>query len=438
MRGLLQRREDRTRADAVQRRARAPARARPRDRRPGPRDRPSGPAAGGHPRHGVPLLAVRAMRPVPPGRRDPLRPAGGVDGLHPSRRLPGAAGGSRRSARGDPEGIDPVQAAPMSCALGTAYRAVVGRGEVGRDNASRCRPGGRRDPRRPDRAPRGAGWWASTARADDRRRAELGIDARRSDDEEPSPDPGRTAPEGFDVVLDTVGHEPDAGPSPRLVRPGGRIVGVGYAPGRALGRDPEVRARGARVRGSRYAHATTSSERSDSWRPVRFARRGVDRVAHRRERRLARSKRPPRRPRGARRGGRRGRPHIPEGEDASDIVRTRLIMGAKAKTVPGRNTTAKMVAGMLRDQIQEGGLAPGTRLRQNEIAERFGVSTTPVREAFAQLQAEGLVRIDPHRGAVVSARPSRICSSTTRSARCSSRSPSRTRSNGSRRTRRRS
>src|SRR5918997_1170374 len=46
-------------------------------------------------------------------------------------------------------------------------------------------------------------------------------------------------------------------------------------------------------------------------------------------------------------------------------------------------------------------LAPGTRLRQNDVAKRFGVSTTPVREAFAQLQAEGLVRIDPHRGAVV-------------------------------------
>jgi DNA-binding GntR family transcriptional regulator len=56
---------------------------------------------------------------------------------------------------------------------------------------------------------------------------------------------------------------------------------------------------------------------------------------------------------------------------------------------------------MLRDEIQDGGLAPGTRLRQNEVAGRFGVSTTPVREAFAQLQAEGLVRIDPHRGAVV-------------------------------------
>lgn len=71
------------------------------------------------------------------------------------------------------------------------------------------------------------------------------------------------------------------------------------------------------------------------------------------------------------------------------------------KTTLGRSTTAKVVAGMLRDEIQDGTLAPGTRLRQNELAERFDVSTTPVREALAQLQAEGLVRIDPHRGAVV-------------------------------------
>jgi DNA-binding GntR family transcriptional regulator len=67
----------------------------------------------------------------------------------------------------------------------------------------------------------------------------------------------------------------------------------------------------------------------------------------------------------------------------------------------GRDTTAKVVAERLREEIQHGALAPGTRLRQNDVAQRFGVSTTPVREAFAQLQAEGLVRIDPHRGAVV-------------------------------------
>lgn len=66
-----------------------------------------------------------------------------------------------------------------------------------------------------------------------------------------------------------------------------------------------------------------------------------------------------------------------------------------------RGTTATVVADRLREEIQDGRLAPGTRLRQNEVAGRFGVSTTPVREAFAQLQAEGLVRTDPHRGAVV-------------------------------------
>jgi DNA-binding GntR family transcriptional regulator len=65
------------------------------------------------------------------------------------------------------------------------------------------------------------------------------------------------------------------------------------------------------------------------------------------------------------------------------------------------HTTAKVVAGLLRDEIQSGTLSPGVRLRQNETAQRFGVSATPVREAFAQLEAEGLIRIDPHRGAVV-------------------------------------
>jgi len=60
-----------------------------------------------------------------------------------------------------------------------------------------------------------------------------------------------------------------------------------------------------------------------------------------------------------------------------------------------------VVAERLREEIQDGTLAPGTRLRQNEVADRFEVSTTPVREAFAQLQAEGLIRVDPHRGAVV-------------------------------------
>ena len=45
--------------------------------------------------------------------------------------------------------------------------------------------------------------------------------------------------------------------------------------------------------------------------------------------------------------------------------------------------------------------SPAHRLRQVELAQRFGVSTTPVREALAALQSEGLVRLHPQRGAVV-------------------------------------
>lgn len=64
-------------------------------------------------------------------------------------------------------------------------------------------------------------------------------------------------------------------------------------------------------------------------------------------------------------------------------------------------TTSGAVADWLRDKIRRGELPPGTRLRQEGVADRLGVSTTPVREAFKALQGEGLLTLDPHRGAVV-------------------------------------
>jgi DNA-binding GntR family transcriptional regulator len=64
-------------------------------------------------------------------------------------------------------------------------------------------------------------------------------------------------------------------------------------------------------------------------------------------------------------------------------------------------TRAQQVAERLQSEIVSGGFPPGTRLRQGDIATRYGVSTTPVREAFALLQSLGLVRIDAHRGAIV-------------------------------------
>lgn len=64
-------------------------------------------------------------------------------------------------------------------------------------------------------------------------------------------------------------------------------------------------------------------------------------------------------------------------------------------------TVAGIVAERLRAEIVAGERAPGSRLPQVEIARRLGVSTTPVREALAMLQREGLVRLHPQRGAVV-------------------------------------
>lgn len=57
----------------------------------------------------------------------------------------------------------------------------------------------------------------------------------------------------------------------------------------------------------------------------------------------------------------------------------------------------------LRKAILSGELAAGSQLRQDEIAERFGMSRIPVREALRLLEAEGLVTLHPNRGAVVSA-----------------------------------
>jgi DNA-binding GntR family transcriptional regulator len=59
----------------------------------------------------------------------------------------------------------------------------------------------------------------------------------------------------------------------------------------------------------------------------------------------------------------------------------------------------------VRDQLQhailEGVLQPGERLRAEALAQRFGTSRTPVREALLQLEAQGLVEVEPNRGAVV-------------------------------------
>ena len=64
-------------------------------------------------------------------------------------------------------------------------------------------------------------------------------------------------------------------------------------------------------------------------------------------------------------------------------------------------TSAERALHALRELILGGELAPGARLGEVELAERLGVSRTPVREALSRLAAEGLVEIQPNRGARV-------------------------------------
>lgn len=58
--------------------------------------------------------------------------------------------------------------------------------------------------------------------------------------------------------------------------------------------------------------------------------------------------------------------------------------------------------GILRERIRSGELPPGTRLRQERLAEELGISRTPLREALRLLAADGLVELQVNRGAVVS------------------------------------
>jgi DNA-binding GntR family transcriptional regulator len=66
-----------------------------------------------------------------------------------------------------------------------------------------------------------------------------------------------------------------------------------------------------------------------------------------------------------------------------------------------RTTLPLNAAGRLRQMIFDGALGPSERLNERALCERLGISRTPLREALRLLAAEGLVRVEPNRGAIV-------------------------------------
>ena len=76
----------------------------------------------------------------------------------------------------------------------------------------------------------------------------------------------------------------------------------------------------------------------------------------------------------------------------------KLMTNPPTDRLPAFITKKDLVAGRLREMVVSGELKAGSRIRQQELADQFGVSATPVREAIRQLEAEGYLQSRPHVG----------------------------------------
>ncbi|MFE3851827.1 GntR family transcriptional regulator [Streptomyces griseorubiginosus] len=72
--------------------------------------------------------------------------------------------------------------------------------------------------------------------------------------------------------------------------------------------------------------------------------------------------------------------------------------GSSGNGAVTRSTLRQQIADALRDEVLAGRLQPGQEFTVKEIAEQYGVSATPVREALVDLSAQGLLEADQHRG----------------------------------------
>src|SRR4051812_1771435 len=79
----------------------------------------------------------------------------------------------------------------------------------------------------------------------------------------------------------------------------------------------------------------------------------------------------------------------------------RLLDQTREEAGEERELLSEQIRNTLTDEIASGTLCAGMVLDEQQLADRFGVSRTPVREALRQLSAGGLVEIRPRRGVAV-------------------------------------
>src|SRR4051812_204613 len=79
-----------------------------------------------------------------------------------------------------------------------------------------------------------------------------------------------------------------------------------------------------------------------------------------------------------------------------------VVINEEEQMPDDRQTQTQRLASEVADAILSGVLQPGSRLDEYMLADRYGTSRTPVREALRQLATTGLIELRPRRGAIVS------------------------------------
>jgi len=83
------------------------------------------------------------------------------------------------------------------------------------------------------------------------------------------------------------------------------------------------------------------------------------------------------------------------------VIYVKWRLALRKKPIERHQTLREKILETIRESILKGTLKPGEKVAEPELAERFGISRTPIREAFRQLESEGYLTVIPRKGAVV-------------------------------------